>query len=597
MISTLNDLLALIKQTLESIGIKSGVAQIILSILSILFIIIIGFKQIYYIVTYLIKLRANRLAGKDLHPFYSQNEIREATKYYIKTKYQNVPPTEDEEPGRNYIVAAKEPLIPLFINKIFDKNKDDNKYFLVLADTGMGKTTFLINLYLAYKFKFRWFWQRAKYNIKLFPLGHESTFKKIDSIPSSEKETTILLLDAFDEDSFAILDYKKRLDELIRLVWEFRIIIITCRTQFFPSSIDEPTETGRYKFGPKSGEHHFQKVYVSVFSILDIKKYLKKRFKTFLIFKNPNYIKAWSIVLKSPNLMMRPMLLSHIYDLLSVKTELKYGYQIYAALINQWLNREADKPGIKAKYQGNYKTLLLNFSKALAKDLYLNKGLRNNKMSLMAGEIIDNPNGLQLKDIEGNSIEIDKNDQSGRSLLNRNAIGEYKFSHKSILEYFIALEVFNNNKFRETFQFTSDIDAAKKFYLEMLMNSGLSKKDISKRMYVTLGITNSDINKLFINTFSTQDTRENLRKLFGLSLKESINSGFFISILSSIFAVALMYFDNSNGSKNISTIFENKFYIPLFAGLITSSALFLYYAYKLRNFKKEMITKKKAKRK
>ena len=402
----MNDLISLIKELLKLLGIENKNIQLITSILVVLSVVLIISKQLFRLVKLYVDKRRKKLLAKDLHPFYSEKEVENATKYYIKTQFQNVPPSEDDEPGRGHIASARQPLIPLFLKKAFRNDSDDNKYYLVLADSGMGKTTFMINLYLSYKYKSTWFWQKAMYDIKLFPMGHPKTIERIKSMSSKEKENSILLLDAFDEDNEAVINYEKRLNEILEIVWDFREIVITCRTQFFPSAKNEPTETGRFKFGPDGGEYHFQKVYVSVFSESDIKKYLKKRFKSSLFLKSNKYYKALGIVLKSPNLMMRPMLLSHIDDLINTNLMTKYGFQIYEALIDQWLNREASKAGIRAKYGNKYKELLHNFSRALARDLFLNRRIRNNKLSLRVDEIIDNPNGLQLQDIEGNRISI-----------------------------------------------------------------------------------------------------------------------------------------------------------------------------------------------
>ena len=39
------------------------------------------------------------------------------------------------------------------IKDAFDEKKESNKYYLILADSGMGKTTFMINLYVRYHSK------------------------------------------------------------------------------------------------------------------------------------------------------------------------------------------------------------------------------------------------------------------------------------------------------------------------------------------------------------------------------------------------------------------------------------------------------------
>lgn len=579
MIGTLNDLLSLIKEFLTGLGIENKYVQLITGGLAFLFILIIVGKQVVSIISYFISRRRKRLLAKDLHPFYSSKEVENATKYYVNTKFQNVPPSEDEEPGRSYIAAARQPLIPLFLKKAFRNDSDDNKYYLVLADSGMGKTTFMINLYLSYKYKRNWFWQKSKYDIKLFPMGHPKTVERIKNMPSEEKENCILLLDAFDEDNDAVLNYEARLKEILNLVWEFREIVITCRTQFFPSSKNEPTETGKFRFGPEAGQHHFQKIYVSVFSEGDIKRYLKKRFKSFLFFKNSNYLKALGIVLKSPNLMMRPMLLSHVNDLVKVKKKMKYGFQIYEALIEQWLERESNKAGIRKKYGANYKQLLYQFSKALARDLYKNRGNRNNKLSLKVNEIIENPNGLQLKDIEGNNIEIDKYDQGSRSLLNRNAVGEYKFSHKSILEYFLALEVFNNTEFRRNFFFNSDLDTAKRFFLEMLRFSDNPLKNNKELKLNNLGFSSEEIEEFSSKEYLPNSIEAIMSTLFKSTLNESAK---LISFLGALISIINLIVTTSYKPKEGFDLKNNYFIIAIVLMVLISLIYSLVRYYKVR---------------
>lgn len=45
---------------------------------------------------------------------------------------------------------SRSPLIPFFIQAAFNEKSDSERFYLILADSGMGKTTFLINLYLRY---------------------------------------------------------------------------------------------------------------------------------------------------------------------------------------------------------------------------------------------------------------------------------------------------------------------------------------------------------------------------------------------------------------------------------------------------------------
>lgn len=388
-----------------------------------------------------------KLLDKDLSPYYTKAEIYHATKNFIPTKYQNVAPSEDEEPGRNYIASAKNKLIPLFLNKVLLAEQNSSKYYLLLADTGMGKTTFLINLYINYiKQRSRW---KRPYNIKLIPLGHPSALDDLEKMHDENKKDTILLLDALDEDAEAIKNYQKRLLSILDKAWRFRRIIITCRTQFFPSKAEEPTDTGYVKLGGTGGEYIFQKLYISIFDDNDINQYLSKRFPLLNPFTWKKRQKARAIVRKSPSLMARPMLLSHIGELVESEHLFAYRYEIYDFLIEKWLEREANKPGIKKKYGSteNFKKELSEFCQKLAIYLYFDQQARGG-FFIHKDEKVPSSTRLQLSDLD-EDIEIAMKASGWRThaLLNRNAEGYYKFSHNSVLEYFLAKEAINNESF------------------------------------------------------------------------------------------------------------------------------------------------------
>lgn len=387
----------------------------------------------------------------DLHPYFYLAEIGRAIRYYIPTYYQTTSPSQDDEPGRRYIASPRDKLISLFLKKAFGHSSKDNRFYLVLADSGMGKSTFMINLFLRYKR--RWMPFRPKHQIKLVPLGHPHALEDLDKMDDREKENTILLLDAFDEDTEAIKDYQKRLGEIIQKVWRFREVVITCRTQFFPSRDEEPHETGHLKHLGDGGPVLFQKVYISVFNDRDILLYLLKRFNVFNPFQWCKIHRAWCITQKSPNLMVRPMLLSHINDLLNSGKDYEYTYQIYEVLIQKWVEREANKPGIAVKYGTihAFKQKLYTFSRDLALNLFQHQEERGG-LFIDNSQAIFTDSGLQLSnlDTDGEAIQdvtnrrtIKESDWRTHSLINRNAEGQYKFAHKSILEYFVALEFMN----------------------------------------------------------------------------------------------------------------------------------------------------------
>jgi hypothetical protein len=410
--------------------------------------------------------RNRRLLNKNLNPYFTRQDVQRATKYFIPTRYQNVSPSEDDEPGKLYIAAAQAKLIPLFLKTVFRDAAESNKYYLVLADTGMGKTTFLINLYLKYKNQWKLFpGFTPSYDIALFPLGDPDVLDAIEKIQN--KRNTILLLDAFDEDVEALDNHKARMHKILTRLREFHTIVITCRTQFFPSEDEEPHKAGVFGFG-EDGEYWFQKLYLSVFDNSDVKRYLRLRFSLFSLSK---YFKAKEIVKKCPNLVVRPMLLSRINDLLDSAEPFDYSFQIYKVMIDKWIERESNKPGILQREDPDkYPQMLYQFSKALAVDLYINKDVRGGYL-ISKDENIALHSQIQIADIEHEykNLSLTEKEARSQSLLNRNSKGQYKFSHKSFLEYFLANELVDNGDLYSNFDFEG-MSAARTFFHEMLVD-------------------------------------------------------------------------------------------------------------------------------
>lgn len=333
-------------------------------------------------------------------------QTKQSMKYYVNTRAQTVDPCSEE------FTYTRVRLLPLFIKQIF-KNSE-TQYYIILADSGMGKTTFLLKLFFKYYKKIF-----KKYSIVLIPLSLEGSFKRINEIKN--KPETILLLDGFDEDAHAMMDYVGRLKQLCNETELFYKVIITCRTQFFPDRDSEPRYTGKIKFGVGKKSVEFEKYYISPFTEEEIKVYLKKKY---------NFILGWNKIKRSqrliyncPQLMIRPMLLSYIDDLILDKTQkYDYTYEIYKQLVDKWIERESVE-----------NIILYEFSEKLAEYMYMNRRfyVEGNEIEKLCIKY-----GIKIKDIEAKS----------RSLLNRNANGDYKFAHKSILEFFLAKMTYEKMK-------------------------------------------------------------------------------------------------------------------------------------------------------
>ena len=251
------------------------------------------------------------------------------------------------------------------------------------------------------------------------PLGIPDADKRIADIP--DKKNTVLFLDALDEDTLAIVDHAARLRDLLKLTYDFQRVLITCRTQFFPKDEEIPQETGIVKVGPRAAgeraQYVFHKLYVSPFTEEQVQAYLKRRYP---FGQRRRRKMAQNMVKKIPQLIARPMLLAHIDDLVRANRQVKYAFELYDEMVEAWLVREE---GIVA---GLKKEDLRQFSERLGVDLYVNRERRG----------LERIRKEELAELAKQwKIPLDDWHLTGRSLLNRDAVGNYKFAHRSIMEY------------------------------------------------------------------------------------------------------------------------------------------------------------------
>lgn len=370
---------------------------------------------------------------------YSKENRKAIAKYYIKTRAQDIDPCEFDEIRDNNGNYISQFLIPFFCNDAF-KVSSQGKYYLVLADSGMGKTTFLLRLYRECLFSRS---IRKRLSVKLVPLSQANCIQFIEKIEN--QENTILLLDALDENSKAIKDYASFFNEMLRVTEGFNKIVITCRTQFFPNRATEPVETGRIRVGTGKKNEEIIKKYISPFSDEEVKQYLKKQYR----FNKTKQNQAYRIVAKVPVLMARPVILNWINFLCDSTEEFQYSFQIYSAIIDKWIERECI---------GHTNRSLFDLSRAIASYMYM-----NNETSMSAEKVdeIARQKDIQLEPIVAKS----------RSLLNRNGNGEYKFAHRSFLEYFIVFNLFEKMKMPVNLTVLFSLSGVKRFFFEILLDA------------------------------------------------------------------------------------------------------------------------------
>jgi len=384
-----------------------------------------------------------------LYPHYAEYASNRSKRLYIPTRFQTKAPSDYIDPHDSLGSDPSANLLDFYINNVFVKENSNNNLYCVLGGSGMGKTTFAVNLLRQYVSKYNR--KTLPYEIYLLSLSDDNVFDKISEIDNPQN--SILILDALDENQEAITDFSKFINSLEKAISNFRCAIITCRTQFFADEKSELKQSCLINFGREKGFRIYNKHYVSPFSHDEINKYINRLFR----WRWDKKKKAKKVVKKCSVVMIRPLLLSYIELFTESSDKIETITQIYELLITKWIEREVSLFDIDLR--PNQKVLLHNFSQKVAADMYENRTLRNG--FYISAE--DLKNFLSI-----NSFEIDAFQLTGRSLLNRDATGLLKFSHKSFFEFFIAKEHFENPKFQISFE---GMDMARKFFNDFCKRS------------------------------------------------------------------------------------------------------------------------------
>jgi hypothetical protein len=332
------------------------------------------------------------------------------------------------------------------------ENGGENRHLLVLADSGMGKTTFCLNYYARE--------QKKKENqrkiLVIIPLGRADAVKQIEAI--EQKRDVVLFLDALDEDTAAIHDSDAQLKRLMDASADFRNVIVTCRSQFFLNDGAVPRETGIAYVGPRKAgqqsEYKFHKLYLLPFTSAQILRYIRSQFAWIRYSKRKRAVR---MIADIPELSVRPMLLTLIPDLVVRDELIKELWDLYAFMVNSWLERESKwiKPAA-----------LLEISKKFAVNIYVNRERRHKEHLTL----------LELREVaEDASSAIEGAHLTARSLLNRDSEGNFKFAHRSIMEYLFVAALVDGTDQCTTVEWT---DLMRQLLLSWgRSNSGLNNLD------------------------------------------------------------------------------------------------------------------------
>ncbi|CAK8719287.1 Formylglycine-generating enzyme, required for sulfatase activity, contains SUMF1/FGE domain [Candidatus Electrothrix aarhusensis] len=351
---------------------------------------------------------------------------------YIEPYLQDRNPADGHQDD---LVSAAQQLAFERINGFFrggpSLEKDGRHQMFILSDAGMGKTSLLLMIKLMHLTNF---WP-TRINCALFKLGAD-TLERVQDLPN--KGETVLLLDALDEDPKAWKRIRERLLELLQASEDFRRVIISSRTQFFPEM--EPDRLGRPEIKVLSG-YHCPVLYLSPFTDEQVQEFIERKLPLYWYHwlclqgeRKKERKKATGLLEHMQDLRMRPMLLQHIDKLLAAECQQEWNaYTVYEALVDEWLDREV------RKIRGQHADERLPERKEL-----FHACLRvAEEMQRQGTRMISEKNLQQLIREEENIGWLEKFELGGRSLLNRNSDRAFRFSHYTIQEFLLAYGMVN----------------------------------------------------------------------------------------------------------------------------------------------------------
>lgn len=337
---------------------------------------------------------------------------------YIPAWFQNSHPYQKQN--------AKKPAKKRDLAKAIDlvlENDSGSRYILLLAESGAGKTSFILNYYLRYLTRP----QKAPYELRIIPMGLKNAEDLILSSPDPAGK--VLILDGFDEEVTAFSNPRRRLAELLEAAGGYRKVIVTCHLNFLPNTGNTRSWKG-FELIPADGKNsdkffELKKLYLAPLALGGVKKIIHRNlpaWKTNTGKQIIGYIKEHS------SIGFTPLILTYMTSVFKEQTALNSRNEIYHAIIETWVHRE------KSRSEKSALKKLLNL---LAVELYTGRTRRFQ-------ETISQDDFEKKAETLG--IELKRFVKDDRSLVTVRPNGTLAFSHRSFLEYLFVRQILEGNK-------------------------------------------------------------------------------------------------------------------------------------------------------
>ena len=410
---------------------------------------------------------------------------------FIEPDVQPFNPADDDGEEEEHFRVPSFEYLESFVRSKKNKKEDGRRQLFILADAGMGKTSLLAMLKLSHANSF---WPKGYFCVAM-KLGPK-TLERLKSVGKRGK--TLLLLDALDEDKDSFIHVASRIEAILKETQNFLRVIITCRTQFFPKTQDPVFQR---QDRVRIGGFTCPVKYLSLFSDSQVNEYLSRKLPA------SEVKKAFDVVNHMGDLRCRPMLLSYIDDLIDER-DLSDSYRIYSAMVSTWLDRECRK---KLEDVVLKRENLLKACQHLARFM-THAGIREVSIERLRNLIKDFPGLASVRVV----------DIGGRSLLNRNSDGAYRFAHQSFQE-FLTVQTLEANM---GWDFPDCSDMMGKFMRSAnLRNVNLARAKVSHANLAGAQLSNSSLTCAILNDTVLSGSNLNSSDLSEAMLKHADLSG------------------------------------------------------------------------
>ncbi len=111
--------------------IAEGVSLIVVIIVVLL--VVVGCRYLHK------KKSASKQAIKALENYLGYQKVHESQKLFVPTQVQDASPNRQDEIAHSTKYVNREPLIPWFFHTAFNVKVDQQKFYIILADSGIGR--------------------------------------------------------------------------------------------------------------------------------------------------------------------------------------------------------------------------------------------------------------------------------------------------------------------------------------------------------------------------------------------------------------------------------------------------------------------------